>query len=69
MLQVGLVAPVVEDGHVARAVGPAARDEERREAVELEVRVEEDDGQIRALHLVRVRVSVRVRVRVRVRVS
>ena len=37
--------PVVEDGHVAaHSVRPAARHEEVREAVELEVGVEEDHG-------------------------
>ena len=51
-IRVGLAAPVVEDGHVAPAVGPAALDEEVREAVELEVRVEEDHGQLGRLELV-----------------
>eukprot|EP00964_Phaeocystis_antarctica_P017877 scaffold9928_cov63-Phaeocystis_antarctica.AAC.4 len=49
---VGLIAPEVEDGHVAAAIGPAARDEEVGEAVELEVGVEEDHGQSVGLQLV-----------------
>ena len=52
VLEVGLVAPVVEDGHVAWAVGPAARHEEVRELVELEVDVEEDHGQKGRVELV-----------------
>ena len=67
-IRVGLVAPVVEDGHVAPAVGPAAAHEEVREAVELEVRVEEDHGVLRRLVRVRARARARFRVRVRVRV-
>ena len=80
---VGLVAPVVKDGHVAPAVGPAAAHEEVREAVELEVGVEEDHGVLRRLELLEnegglrgdgleaellVRVRVRIRVRVEVRI-
>ena len=51
-LPVALVAPVVEDGHVARPAGPAALHEELREAVELEVDVEPDDGQQGGVELV-----------------
>eukprot|EP00964_Phaeocystis_antarctica_P086509 scaffold54797_cov60-Phaeocystis_antarctica.AAC.4 len=42
-----LVAPVVEEQHVAVVVGPAARHEQVGEAVELKVGVEEDHGQRR----------------------
>eukprot|EP00964_Phaeocystis_antarctica_P105612 scaffold70604_cov65-Phaeocystis_antarctica.AAC.1 len=52
VLPVALIRPVVEDGHVAPAIGPAARHEEMREGLELEVRVEEDDGQLRRVELV-----------------
>eukprot|EP00964_Phaeocystis_antarctica_P085775 scaffold54241_cov63-Phaeocystis_antarctica.AAC.5 len=48
---VGLVAPVVEEGDVAVAVGPAARHEELRELVQLEVNVHEDHGQLSGLEL------------------
>eukprot|EP00964_Phaeocystis_antarctica_P160836 scaffold132735_cov69-Phaeocystis_antarctica.AAC.2 len=46
-----LVAPVVEDGHVARAVLPPAGREERWVRVELEVAVEPDDGKLCGLDL------------------
>ena len=50
--QVRLVGPIVEDGDVARAVGPRVVEEELGELVELEVDVEEDHGLLSLLHLV-----------------
>eukprot|EP00964_Phaeocystis_antarctica_P144616 scaffold110467_cov63-Phaeocystis_antarctica.AAC.2 len=51
VLPVALVAPVVEDGHVARPVRPAARREELGVPVELEVAVQPHHGLARRLHL------------------
>ena len=48
---VGLVAPVVKEGHVALPLRPAVRREESRELVELEVGVEKGDRLLRRLEL------------------
>jgi len=45
--EVGLVAPVVEEGDVTLALWPALGREELGELVELEVGVEEGDGLVR----------------------